>query len=144
MVWKPAEGGEAISAEAWTHAAEEQADEVTESVEESGVAGESAADAPEAPVADAGRSAGRRRARIAPVRTCIGCHRRAESSEMVRVTSVGGALEIGRGPGRGVWLCDRRPACVEAAIRQRAFTRGLRVEVDPHALDELARRLADR
>jgi N utilization substance protein A len=26
MVWKPAEGGEAISAEEWTHAAEEQAD----------------------------------------------------------------------------------------------------------------------
>src|ERR1019366_386085 len=31
MVWKPAEGGEAISAEAWSHAAEEQADEATES-----------------------------------------------------------------------------------------------------------------
>ena len=27
MVWKPAEGGEAISAEEWSHAAEEQADE---------------------------------------------------------------------------------------------------------------------
>jgi hypothetical protein len=26
MVWKPAEGGEAISAEEWSHAAEEQAD----------------------------------------------------------------------------------------------------------------------
>jgi N utilization substance protein A len=29
MVWKPAEGGEAISAEEWTHAAEEQAEDAT-------------------------------------------------------------------------------------------------------------------
>ena len=33
MVWKPAEGGDAISAEAWTHAAEEQADGETASAD---------------------------------------------------------------------------------------------------------------
>jgi predicted RNA-binding protein YlxR (DUF448 family) len=63
---------------------------------------------------------------------------------LVRVSCIDGALEIGSGPGRGVWLCDRRPDCVEAATRQRAFARGLRVEVDPIALAALARRLADR
>ncbi len=50
MVWKPAEGGEAISAEEWTHAAEEQADESPGS--EAAAAAEPAAvvaDAPEAP-----------------------------------------------------------------------------------------------
>ena len=35
MVWKPAEGGEAISAEAWSHAAEEQAEEQAEEATDS-------------------------------------------------------------------------------------------------------------
>jgi predicted RNA-binding protein YlxR (DUF448 family) len=62
----------------------------------------------------------------------------------VRVAWVDGALVIGSGPGRGVWLCDRRPDCVDAATRQRGFERGLRVAVDPEAIDALAKRLADR
>jgi N utilization substance protein A len=54
MVWKPAEGGEAISAEAWTHAAEEQADDVTEAVEgPAPAAGESSPDVPDPSAPDA-------------------------------------------------------------------------------------------
>jgi N utilization substance protein A len=43
MVWKPAEGGEAISAEQWSHAAEEQADTPAGTVE-TGTVGTGAAE----------------------------------------------------------------------------------------------------
>jgi N utilization substance protein A len=39
MVWKPAEGGEAISAEEWTHAAEEQSDDPAASEGDAGTDG---------------------------------------------------------------------------------------------------------
>jgi N utilization substance protein A len=52
MVWKPAEGGEAISAEAWTHAAEEQADEVTEAAEGAQATGDPADEPTAAPEAE--------------------------------------------------------------------------------------------
>jgi N utilization substance protein A len=61
MVWKPAEGGDAISAEAWTHAAEEQADGETASADGAvtdDASIEAQADpAPEAAEADAGADA---------------------------------------------------------------------------------------
>jgi N utilization substance protein A len=55
QVWKPAEGGEAISAEQWTHAAEEQDDDATtpETAEESAAQDATVQDAPEAGSGDA-------------------------------------------------------------------------------------------
>ena len=61
MVWKPAEGGDAISAEAWTHAAEEQADGETApadgAVTDDASIETQAAPAPEGADADAGADA---------------------------------------------------------------------------------------
>ncbi|APZ34900.1 MULTISPECIES: YlxR family protein [Microbacterium] len=64
-----------------------------------------------------------------PVRTCVGCRARAPRSSLLRVVEQGGALvadEKAVLPGRGAWVHDTS-ACVDAAIRRRAFGRALRV-----------------
>src|SRR3954462_4304689 len=72
-----------------------------------------------------------------PVRTCVGCRRKAPKSELLRLTW-NGALVIDVEqvqPGRGAYL-HRDRTCLEQAARRRAVARALRVgSVD---LDELA------
>jgi uncharacterized protein len=64
-----------------------------------------------------------------PVRTCVGCGRKAPQEELVRyVSSPAGLLELDperRKPGRGAYTC-RRPVCFERAAERRAFSRTLR------------------
>ena len=69
----------------------------------------------------------------APVRSCAGCGRRADQSELVRFGARDGLLVSGREvPGRGVYTC-KRLVCFERAAAQRGFARVLRqtVRVDP-------------
>jgi uncharacterized protein len=75
--------------------------------------------------------------RRVPVRTCIGCRRRAGKSELLRVTARDGAClpdPRSRHQGRGAYL---HPVleCLEAAERRRAFPRALRL---PGPLDTSA------
>lgn len=71
-----------------------------------------------------------------PVRTCVGCGRRAPQAELLRFTARDGVLTHGRGEGRGAYTC-RRLACFERAASKRAFARTLRrtVRVDPELSD---------
>ncbi|CAM3266560.1 YlxR family protein [Tsukamurella hominis] len=70
----------------------------------------------------------------APVRTCIGCRRRAPADELIRVVAsatADGARTVvvdarRRLPGRGAWLHDD-PSCRELARKRNAFRRALRV-----------------
>ena len=73
-----------------------------------------------------------------PVRTCIGCRRRAAKSELLRVVA-GSDVDAspavcpdpdGRAPGRGAHL-HPTTECLDLAVRRRAFTRALRVSVSP-------------
>jgi len=67
-----------------------------------------------------------------PVRTCVGCGRKAPQSELLRFTAQAGSLAHGRTlPGRAAYTC-RRLSCFERAVAQRAFNRTLRrtVKVD--------------
>lgn len=102
-----------------------------------------------------GRAHDGRTAKAAPIRTCIGCRKRASAAELLRVVVtpgasgqelVGPAGQAARGPevlpvvpdprrrapGRGAWV-HPDPECVELAERRRAFGRALRVPgpVDP-------------
>ncbi|MGA9749663.1 MAG: YlxR family protein [Nocardioides sp.] len=68
-----------------------------------------------------------------PVRTCLGCRRKAARHELLRVVAadVGSGLAIvpdptRRRPGRGAHL-HPTPACLALALRRRAFPRALRV-----------------
>jgi len=70
--------------------------------------------------------------RAEPVRSCIGCGRKAPQSELIRFVAKDGRLIPGAGrPGRGAYTC-KRLACFERALARRAFNRTLRrtVEVD--------------
>ena len=60
----------------------------------------------------AGRRGGRGGHRLSdPIRTCVGCGRRAPQPTLVRLRVGAGALVVGSGPGRGAYVC-RRESCV--------------------------------
>ncbi|HEV7657044.1 MAG TPA: YlxR family protein [Mycobacteriales bacterium] len=68
-----------------------------------------------------------------PVRTCVGCRRRAVASELLRVVVVEGPAGLRlepdprrRSPGRGASL-HLDLGCLDLAERRRAFGRALRV-----------------
>jgi uncharacterized protein len=64
-----------------------------------------------------------------PIRSCIGCGRKAPQGQLLRFAEVGGQLVPGAGmPGRGAYTC-RRLACFERAVSRRAFNRALRKTV---------------
>jgi uncharacterized protein len=68
-----------------------------------------------------------------PIRSCIGCGRKAPQNELVRFVARDGLLVAGdREPGRGAYTC-RRLSCFERAAARRAFNRTLRqtVRVEP-------------
>ena len=64
-----------------------------------------------------------------PIRSCIGCGRKAPQEELLRFAAAAGQLVPGTGvPGRGAYTC-RRLACFERAVSRRAFNRTLRKTV---------------
>jgi predicted RNA-binding protein YlxR (DUF448 family) len=68
-----------------------------------------------------------------PIRSCIGCGRKAPQSELLRFVAKDGRLVVGpREPGRGAYTC-RRLSCFERALSRRAFNRTLRrnVRIEP-------------
>jgi len=61
-----------------------------------------------------------------PIRSCIGCGRKAPQKELLRFAAADGQLVPGTGvPGRGAYTCHRL-ACFERAVSRRAFNRTLR------------------
>jgi uncharacterized protein len=64
-----------------------------------------------------------------PIRSCIGCGRKAPQGQLLRFAAADGQLVLGTGiPGRGAYTC-RRLACFERAVSRRAFNRTLRKTV---------------
>jgi predicted RNA-binding protein YlxR (DUF448 family) len=61
----------------------------------------------------------------APVRTCIGCRRRAPVTELVRLRLEGGRIVIAAGSGRGASL-HAAAACLERASSSGAFARAFK------------------
>jgi predicted RNA-binding protein YlxR (DUF448 family) len=75
-----------------------------------------------------------------PVRTCVGCGRRAPQADLVRFVAQDGRLvndPARRLPGRGAYIC-RSAACFERARTRRAFSRTLRrAVVVPESLNAI-------
>jgi predicted RNA-binding protein YlxR (DUF448 family) len=68
-----------------------------------------------------------------PLRSCVGCGRKAPQTELLRFVAKDGRLiAAGTEPGRGAYTC-RRLSCFERAVARRAFNRTLRqnVRVEP-------------
>ena len=78
----------------------------------------------------------------APERTCVGCRRRREQSQLVRlVLSEGRVVPANAGaPGRGAYLCPDT-TCLAAAEKKRAFARAFR---GPATLDASVRETVAR
>lgn len=79
-----------------------------------------------------------------PLRTCVGCRRRAPASELLRVVARDGALAPDPRrllPGRGAHV-HPDPRCLELAVRRRAFPRALRVS-GPLDVTELRKLVPD-
>jgi hypothetical protein len=73
-----------------------------------------------------------------PVRTCVGCRRRAAWSELVRLRLEGNQVIFvdEKTSGRGAWL-HAREECLDLALRRHALGRALRrpqADIDPLAL----------
>ncbi|WP_300345441.1 YlxR family protein [Nesterenkonia sp.] len=74
---------------------------------------------------------------MVPVRTCVGCRRRAEQDDVVRFALVDDRVvpDIARRrPGRGAWLHPKRE-CFDAALKRKAFNRAFRQPVQTAHLD---------
>ncbi len=74
-----------------------------------------------------------------PQRTCIGCRRKESSGALLRLGICEGKLQVlGAGPsrGRGAWLHPAE-ACVQAAVKTRAFARAFRGAVAVPDIGEL-------
>jgi uncharacterized protein len=69
---------------------------------------------------------------VGPVRTCIGCRRRAAQPELDRVALVQDRLVVSRtAPGRGAWLCRQSVSCLSLAVKKGGFDRALKRKVGP-------------
>ena len=72
-----------------------------------------------------------------PVRTCVGCGRRAPKAELVRYVARDGSLvrdPSGSAAGRGAYACPSAE-CLERAVTRKRFPRSLRAAVAvPEAL----------
>ncbi|KQX79774.1 YlxR family protein [Streptomyces sp. Root1310] len=82
---------------------------------------------------------GRTHTGACPERTCVGCRERAAKTELLRIVAIKDACvpdPRGTLPGRGAYV-HPAPACLDQAVRRRAFTRALRA---PGALDTKALR----
>lgn len=73
-----------------------------------------------------------------PQRTCVGCRRRAERQQLLRIVraeAVDGAPPVlradpaGTAPGRGAWI-HPCPDCLELARKRGGFARSFRSAVD--------------
>ena len=81
-----------------------------------------------------------------PIRTCIGCRRRAPAADLLRVGLVSltsadavshATLIVSRtASGRGAWLC-RDVSCLDTARKRKAFSRAFRASVSDAAIAEL-------
>lgn len=76
-----------------------------------------------------------------PLRTCVGCRRRAIQAELLRMVAVendGGKSVVvdahRRMAGRGAWLHPGE-SCLVLAVKRRAFNRAFRGAVDTDAVE---------
>ena len=79
-----------------------------------------------------------------PLRQCLGCREMKPKAELVRVVrSPEGAVSLdlrGKASGRGAYVC-RSADCLKKALRSKAVSRSLGVEIPPEIYDALAEQM---
>ena len=81
-----------------------------------------------------------------PLRQCLGCREMKPKGALVRVVrSPEGAVSVdlrGKAPGRGAYVCPRVD-CLKKALRSKAISRGLGVEIPPEIYDALTAQMEE-
>lgn len=79
-----------------------------------------------------------------PIRTCIGCRRKAHPREFFRISNQPERgpvlLEQGPSPGRSVYLCKTKE-CVEAGLGKNRLARSLKTSVTPEQTEAIKKEL---
>lgn len=75
-----------------------------------------------------------------PMRTCVGCRESKPKKELLRmVKAADGKVMVdrtGKLNGRGIYLC-RNTECFEKAKKKKAIGRGLELNINDQAMEEL-------
>ncbi|MHB8320111.1 MAG: YlxR family protein [Acidimicrobiales bacterium] len=81
---------------------------------------------------------------MTPIRTCIGCRRKAPVSELVKIALSGeGTVVLGRnGSGRGAWICADSPECQDRSAKIGVLARAFRSPVGADAGNSLREEFA--
>ena len=81
-----------------------------------------------------------------PLRQCLGCREMKPKAELVRVVrSPDGTVSVdlrGKAPGRGAYVC-RSADCLKKALRSKALSRNLDVEIPPEIYDALTAQMEE-
>ena len=81
-----------------------------------------------------------------PLRQCLGCREMKAKAELVRVVrSPEGAVSVdlrGKAPGRGAYVCPSAD-CLKKALRSKAVSRSLGVEIPPEIYDALTAQMEE-
>ena len=81
-----------------------------------------------------------------PLRQCLGCREMKPKTELVRVVrSPAGNVSVdlrGKAPGRGAYVCPSAD-CLKKALRSKALSRSLGVEIPPEIYDTLAAQMEE-
>ena len=81
-----------------------------------------------------------------PMRQCLGCREMKPKPELVRVVrSPEGTVSVdlrGKAPGRGAYVC-RSADCLKKALRSKALSRSLDVEIPPAVYESLTRQMEE-
>lgn len=81
-----------------------------------------------------------------PMRQCLGCREMKPKRELVRVVrSPAGKISLdfrGKAPGRGAYVCPSTD-CLKKALRSKALSRSLGVEIPPEIYDTLAAQMEE-
>ncbi len=81
-----------------------------------------------------------------PLRQCLGCRKMKPKTELVRVVrSPEGNVSVdlrGKAPGRGAYVCPSAD-CLKKALRSKALSRSLGVEIPPEIYDTLAAQMEE-
>jgi len=84
--------------------------------------------------------------RRAPIRTCIGCGRKSQKWDLIRIGyTKDGRLLISldaKGEGRGAYVCPN-PKCIQAAMNPKKLNRFLRAQLDQDRIDSLKAQLLE-
>ena len=84
--------------------------------------------------------------RHSPERQCLGCREMKPKPELVRVVrSPEGSVSVdlrGKAPGRGAYVC-RSVDCLKKALRSKALSRSLGVEIPPEIYEVLTAQMEE-